>query len=472
MKRSNRNKEFAVITYMFLILFVLLIVYIAYFMFFRSETVINNSYNARTDSFSQKVIRGSVLSDDGTVLAETQVADDGTETRYYPYGDVFSHVVGYTIYGKSGIESFANFYMLRSHEFALEKLKNELSGQKNNGDNVVTTLDVAVQQAAYDALGNYDGAVVVIQPSTGKIIAMVSKPDFDPNTLSADWDSITSDDSDESVLLNRATQGLYPPGSIFKVFTTVEYLRENSDYSAYSFDCDGSLTVDGSTIHCYHNTVHGTEDLETSFAKSCNSSFANIGLTLNLSSFTDLCNSALFNKALPTSFEYKQSSFTLSTDADTNEIMQTSIGQGETLVTPFHMAMIAAAIKNDGVLMTPYIIDHTENDKGITVKSFSTSEYGTIFSESEAQTLQEFMEYTVSSGTATKLSGQSYSAGGKTGTAEYSSDSDASHAWFIGYGEKDGYEDIAIAVIVEGAGSGSEYAVPVAKSVFDTYFSE
>ena len=298
---------------------------------------------------------------------------------------------------------------------------------------------------------------------------MVSNPTFDPNTLEDDWESLTSD-SDSSVLLNRATQGLYPPGSIFKVLTTVEYMRENDKVSGYSFDCTGSYTFGSSTIHCYGNTAHGSEDLKTSFAKSCNSSFANIGLGLNIKSFASLCKSALFNSQLPTSFEYKKSSFSLTEDADEDEIMQTAIGQGQTLVTPFHMALVASAIANDGVLMTPYVTDHTENQNGVVVKTFSSSEYCEMFSEHEAEVLQTYMAYTVSDGTASALSGQSYDAYGKTGSAEYIDGSDDTHSWFIGFAQKDGYEDIAIAVIAEGGGSGSSVAVPIAKKVFDEYF--
>ena len=467
---SNRNTEFALVTYFFVILFLAMIIYFAYFMYAKSETVINSSYNKRTDSFSEKIVRGSILASDGSILAETKTDSNGNESRSYPYGKTTAHVVGYTIQGMSGIESFANFYMLRSHAPLFERIAGELTGNKNAGDNIVTTLNIDAQQAAYDALGSYDGAVVVIQPSTGKIIAMVSKPTFDPNTLSADWESITSD-SDSSVLLNRATQGLYPPGSIFKVFTTTEYMREHSKVKGYSFDCTGSFTYGSETIHCYGNTAHGSLDLKKSFAKSCNSSFANIGLTLNLSSFKSLMEDALFNCELPTSFEYKQSTFSLDKNASDGEIMQTAIGQGNTLVTPFHMALIAAAIDNGGELMTPYVIDHIENTNGVEVKNFSPSSYCTIFSKHESDVLKTYMEYTVTKGTASALSGQSYTAGGKTGSAEYSNSTKNTHSWFIGYASKEGYEDIAIAVIAEEGGSGSSVAVPIAKKVFDAYFS-
>lgn len=469
---KTRNKEFAVVTYLFLFIFLGWIVYFAWFMFFRAETVINNSYNARTETFAKQTVRGNILANDGTVLATTKTDDSGNETRVYPYANKFAHTVGYTIQGSSGIEKIANFYMLRSHEFLPQRILKQLTGQKSAGDNVVTTLDVSLQEAAYNALGSYNGAVVAIEPTTGKILAMVSKPDFDPNTLADNWSSITSDDS-QSVLLNRATQGSYPPGSIFKIFATVEYLREhNGSGEDYSFDCKGELTVDSSTIHCYHGSVHGQENLETSFANSCNASFANIGLNLKLNDYIDLVNNSLFNTALPTQFEYKKSNFSLTSNASSAEIMQTVIGQGQTTVSPYHMALLASAIANDGELMTPYVVDHIENNTGSLVKSFKTSSYGKIFSESESKSLQEYMEYTVQNGTAKALSGQSYTAGGKTGTAEFSDSSDSSHAWFIGYAYKEGYGKIAIAVIVEDSGSGGTYAVPVAKSVFDAYFSE
>lgn len=257
--------------------------------------------------------------------------------------------------------------LLRSHTFFLEKIVNGLQGEKNVGDNVVTTLNYNLQQTAYQALGNYDGAVVVLEASTGKVLAMVSKPDYDPNKIAENWEKLTAEDSDSTVLLNRATQGLYPPGSVFKIFTTLEYVHENPDYEAYSFDCNGSFTSGGSVIHCYNNKRHGTESLSDSFANSCNSSYASIGLSLDANQFETLCEGLLFNKDLPVKFESSKSSFALSGDAGDSIRMETAIGQGKTLVTPMHMAMIASAIANDGVLMNPYVVDHTENYEGIEV---------------------------------------------------------------------------------------------------------
>lgn len=468
-RKKGANREFAAVTYMFLLMFLLMMAYFAYFQVFRSEDVINSPYNKRQDTFSEHVVRGEIISADEKTLAQTIVNEDGSESRYYPYGAMFAHAVGYDVNGKAGIESFANFNLLRSHAFFMEQILNGIQDQKSPGDNVITTLNYELQKAAYDALGDRNGAVIVIEPSTGKILAMVSKPDFNPNSISQDWDSIISDENN-SVLLNRVTQGLYPPGSTFKIFTTLEYIRENPDYAGYSYECTGSITEEDLEIHCAGGGVHGQEDLISSFANSCNTSYANIGRSLDKSSFAKLCNSLLFNTDLPIAYPYKHSSFVLNGETGNTMAMQTAIGQGETLMTPLHMALITCAIANDGTLMNPYVLDHTENYKGVVVKNYKPSAYGVIFNSSECALLSEYMERVVTEGTAKRLSGEAYTAAGKTGSAEYSNDKSSTHAWFTGYAYTEEKGKLAVTVIVEGGGSGSKAAVPIAKAVFDTYF--
>lgn len=470
-KKARKNREFAVVTYSFLTLFICMVGYLGYFLVFDSEKVINNDYNSRQNTFEEKIIRGDILDSTGDILATTQVDDDGNETRYYPYGEVFAHVIGYSTQGKTGVEAIANFNLLRSNAIVTERLANEFEDQKNMGDTVVTTLDATLQQAAYEALGDTDGAVVVIEPSTGKILAMVSKPSYNPNTVSTDWDSII--ESTDSVLLNRATQGLYPPGSIFKIFTTLEYIRENPDtYESYSYNCGGSITYNNYTLNCYDSDVHGALDLRTSFAKSCNSSFANIGLELNINKFKKLCKNMLFNSELPFDMEYKKSSFTLNKDSVSSEIMMTAIGQGETEVTPIHMAMIGSAIANNGVLMKPYLIDKIQNYTGTLVTQNSAAEYGELMTQDEAAILKDYMTAVVSSGTGYKFNGVNYTVAGKTGSAEYSSDKTTSHSWFVGFTPAEEDAQLAISVIAEGGGSGSETAVPIARSVLDAYYGQ
>lgn len=466
----GKNKEFAIITYLFMAIFLLMFGFFIYFMVFQSEDVISNARNPRLASFSEHIVRGDILSADGKVLATTETASDGTENRVYPYDRMFAHVVGYNTNGNYGIESSANFQLLRSHSFFLTQIANDLQDKKNQGDSVVTTLDYDVQKAAYDALGDRRGAVVVLEVKSGKILSMVSKPDFNPNKIAANWEDIVSDD-DKAALLNRASQGLYAPGSTFKIVTALEYLREHNGTDSFSYDCQGETSQNGTTIHCYNHNVHGEQNLQDAFANSCNTAFSEIGLDLNVNKWSALCEQLLFNTELPTKIEYKKSRFSLNGQSEDGKVMQTAIGQGDTLVTPLHMAMIAAAIANDGELMESYVIDSVIRDNGSTVKSYSPTSKGSIMNKQEALELQELMEQVVADGTGSKLSGQSYAAAGKTGSAEYDSKGN-SHGWFVGYGSKNGYEDVALAVIVEDGDSGSKSAVPVAKKVFDVYFNQ
>lgn len=461
-----RNREFAIVTYSFLVLFIALSIYFCYYMVFKSEDFINNSRNARLSQMSDSVIRGDIITSDGEVIATTKVASDGTETREYPYGAEYAHVAGYTVNGMSGLEKDSNFQLLRSHSFILTRIINDLKDEKSQGDSVVTTIDSRLQDTVYKGMGSYQGAVIAMDPETGKILAMVSKPDFDPNTVASNWDSLS--ESDSSVLVNRATQGLYPPGSTFKIVTALAYLR-NGGKTSDTFTCNGSITEGGYTLHCYDGEVHGTQNFQQAFAHSCNVAFATAGLSLGKNDLKNTAQSLLFNKDLPTALSnVNKSSFTMKSDADKAEIMQTSIGQGSTLVTPINMLMIVSAIANKGELMEPYYIDHTENDAGNLVRTFHATSYGELITAKEARTLRKYMRSVVTEGTGTRLNVSNYKAYGKTGTAEYSSDG-SSHSWFVGYAVKDG-KKIAVAVIMEGAGTGSTYAVPLAGQMFDTYF--
>lgn len=445
--------------------------YLIYFNAFEGPSVINNSYNARIDSLTNTVVRGEIQASDGTVLAGTITDNEGNETRVYPYGKIFSHVVGLSTHGKSGIEKLCNFYLLKSNDTILEQISNDINNQKTLGANVTTTLDLTLQKAAYDALGENKGAVVVMDPTTGKILAMVSKPDYDPNEADSMWNEWISYANDDSVLLNRATQGLYPPGSTFKIVTAIEYVRENPTYSSFNYNCTGSTTVQGaSTIHCFNGTVHGSEDLNHAFAYSCNSAFATIGQTLNIKNFRSLCETFLFNCKLPLSLEYSQSRFTLDEKSNTSAVMETAIGQGETQISPIHNLMIVAAIANHGVLMQPYLIDKITSDSDAIIEQYEPVEYKEMITATEAELLTGYMRTVVTTGTGNSFKNASYQAAGKTGSAQYD-DSQNYHSWFVGFAPSDNPQ-IAISVILEGGYSGVASAQAVARKVMDAYFAK
>ncbi|MBO4375200.1 MAG: penicillin-binding protein 2 [Lachnospiraceae bacterium] len=466
--RDRNNRELMVTVYIFLFLFVSLILYFAYFVQFRAPKQIVSSYNMRQKNLENSVIRGTIYSDNKEVLAR-EALKDGAEIRNYPYASLFAHVVGFSTYGNYGLEKTANIELLTSNAPVDERLGKEMAGVRNTGDDIYTSLNISLQKTAYDVLANYRGAAIVMEAKTGRILAMVSKPDFDPNTVSENWAKITENE-DEAALVNRCTAGLYPPGSTFKTVTLLEYLREHDlDGSDYAYSCNGSFVKDDSRIECYHGSVHGTVDLLRSYAKSCNCSFANIGAMLDIPRFEDTADSLLFGRALPVESDYKRSSFALNSSSDTDEILQTSIGQGKTLMTPMHLALITQAIANDGEMMRATLIDRQENYLGTVIREQKPSVYRRVMKEDEAKMLKSYMLDVVSEGTGKKLQSPYYTAAGKTGSAEYGSEKGKSHAWFTGFSQT-GSPDIVVTIIIEKAGSGGDYAVPAAKRIFDAYY--
>lgn len=467
--KPTGNGPIYVVICLFLAIFIAMIANFAYYVQVDSHDDINNSYNTRQENLAAKVVRGKILASNGEVLAQTVLDNNGNEVRQYPYSELFAHVVGYSTKGRYGLENMANMTLLTSNADISERIGREIASEKNIGDNIVTTLDIDLQLAAYEALGIYKGAIVCMEPKTGRILAMVSNPGFDPNQIVQQWDELNGMSS-TSPLLNRAVQGRYPPGSTFKIITLLEYYKENNDYEKYTYNCNGKFTYDDVNVSCYHGSKHGSVNLKKSFAKSCNSSFANIGTTLNPKKFRNTAEDLLFNKDLPIKISYKGSVFEYDKNSTSEEMLHTAIGQGKTLVSPIHMAMITSAIANDGVLKKSMLIDRIENHQGVQIKKYPENDYKRLMTSEEAAFLKEYMTEVVNSGTGSKLSGLSYTVAGKTGSAEYNNEKGESHAWFTGFSNVDDPE-LVVTVIVEGAGSGSDYAVPMAKRVFDAYYT-
>ena len=440
----------------------------------------NNDYNKRDELLETRNRRGSIYaSDSETLLASTEATldEDGNviQIRRYPFGNVYAHVVGYSEMGGSGLEEYYKYDLLHSNLPLSDKVRydgrEDADEKLYPGNNVITTLDPDLQQAAYDAMGDYEGAVIVTEVKTGRILAMVSKPDFDPNDIEDLWDRLISD-TETGTLLNRVTQGLYPPGSTFKIIDCIDLLRENpSMLTDYRYDCTGVFEDGGESIHCYDYEVHGEIDLEESFAHSCNASFANIGVNeISEEEMEETLRTLMFNQKLPYDLPYVRSSINMPQTLSTEGIMQMSIGQGTTAMTPLHLNMITSAVANKGVLMKPHLVDELHDAKGRVLKIYDPQECGSLMSQEVADEVSGFMRSVVTDGTAVKLSGKDYNACGKTGSAEFDNNK-SSHAWFTGFAP---YEDpeICITVLIEGKGMGSSYAVPVAGQIFDACFED
>lgn len=415
-------------------------------------------------------MRGTILSSDGEVLAVSEQNEDGEEERYYPYGSAFSHVIGYTSVGEAGLESTAGYYLLNSHESLLSRLYKELRDQKVKGDTVTTTLNAKMQQLIYDAMEGYEGACVVMEPSTGRILAMVSKPDFNPNTLEKNYESLISDKNNSS-LVNRATQGLYSPGSTFKLLTALAYMEQNPDsWQNYSYRCSGSITMDGKTIRCSHGTAHGTVDLKEAIAKSCNGAFVDLGTSLNITEYRNTVEKFLFNENIPSRFPIAKSRFKLEKKDSLWSVMQTVFGQGDTLVTPIQNAMIVSAIANKGMLMEPKLIDNVRSADDTVTESFLENSLNSVMTAEQAAVLGEMMVETVNSGTAKILQSSSYQAAAKTGSAQTNT-SKETDAWLVAYAPVEDPQ-LVVSIVLEEAGAGSVNGGPIVKKIFDAFLAD
>lgn len=462
------NRPVLGITYMFAFLIIGLMAYILHFMVVDKDQVIANAANSRLDKYAANVVRGDIVTSDGKVVATNK-----GEERYYPYDDLFAHAVGYSKYTKAGIELVGNYYLSDSNANVVERFVNALREDKNEGDTVIATLDYDLQKTAYDALGGADGAVVVMEPDTGKILAMVSKPDFNPNDIDAVWKEANREGSESSILLNRASQGLYPPGSTFKVLTTLSYMRQNPiKYKKYSYNCNSEDNIfNGVSVHCYNRKQHGEQDLASALSNSCNQAYADIGIDLDVDKWRDTLEEFMFNKSLPYTDASATSRFYLDGDSNAGYIPQTAFGQGDTLISPLHNAMIIATIANGGLMMKPYMIDSIENYKGTRIKKFSPSSYATLMTAKEVEVLTSYMRKVTEEGTAANyFADAAYEVAGKTGTAEYAN-GEHDYSWFIGFASVENPE-VVVSIVVEESDVNGVRATAVARQILDKYYEK
>ena len=465
-KRPENRATFQVIQWIFIVLSFCLILWLGKILIVDRETITANEYNPIGGEREADIIRGSILASNGSRLAYTDLSEDGSEVRRYPYGAACAHVVGYTGGGQAGLEDEVSEILL-SPSTLMSQLQSWASDEKVQGCSVQTTLDIDLQKYIYDQLDGYRGAVIVSEPSTGRVLAMVSNPSFDPETLFDNWESIIA--NEESPLYARATMGLYPPGSVFKIITALAMYRNLPDYNGYSYECYGELQVDDQVIECNDHTEHGYMELPDAFAYSCNGFFGKAGIEMGARVLRQTAQyvklGETFNFILPESESYMNLS---ESDVD-SMVAQTAMGQGETLVTPMSINQLTCAIANQGSLYTPYLVEAVLDARGNVLEQTQPALWGSVMSESEAAFLQELMRGVTRYGTASRLSGYDYEVFGKTGTAQVNEDQD-SHSWFTGFTRVDGKTDIAITVLLENGASGIG-AVPLTDDILWYYYN-
>ena len=336
--------------------------------------------------------------------------------------------------------------------------------QSDRGNDVKLTIEPAAQKAAAEGLGNRRGAVVVLDARTGAVLAMASTPSYDPNNIEANWKQLSG--QEDSPLLNRTVQGLYPPGSTIKPMIADAALTDGVTNQKEIFDCDGVLDVGGGhTIRESHGEVHGRIDLRQAVTESCNITFGTLGMRMGDDKLQKAFSRFGFDREIGDEILMTKSHFPAFGKLSAGDQAQTAIGQSALLVTPMHMALLADAFANGGKVMKPYLVQQVITPGGTVVHETRPEKWLTATTPEMAAVIDSFMEGVVTKGTGTAARVSGVRVTGKTGTAENAAGRD--HAWFIGSAEL-AKRKIVFAIIVENAGGGGTEAAPIAKSIIES----
>lgn len=451
------------VAYTLLGLLLVLVFYLTYIQFYEGSFLSSHPLNRRSALLMKQVERGEILDKNGKILAQSRLGTDGY-VRDYPQGRLFAQLVGYSSdkLGKTGIESSANGELSGMSDpwRHLGAISHVLFNRR--GHSVILNIDASLQQVAYQALGNHKGAVVAIAPKTGEILALVTKPAFNPNRVDEEWQAISS--SPDSPLLNRAVQGLYPPGSTMKVLTAEAALFENITDTKKTYRSEGTLKIPPDyVLHEDDDKAYGNLTLKQALTVSSNVVFGKITLELGGARLTKAYERFGFQKPLDASIGETMSRIPNFGQLSDGDLAQSGIGQASLLVTPLRMAMLAATIANKGKLMEPYLINKIVDDQGNVVKQYSPQEWLTATTPEIALLVKQMMVSVVENGTGRGAGLPGVAVAGKTGTAE--NPHGQSHAWFIGFAPADN-PVVAVAVIIENGGYGGEMAATVARQVF------
>ncbi len=455
------NKKIIRVLIVISALFLALLSYLMYFNMFQAENVATNPYNRRQWDEERYVTRGTIYDANGLALAETVEDEDGNAIRRYSQGNLYSHVIGYCsqVYGKSLLERNFDRELLGKGDLDL------FMGDKRRGFDLNLTIQNSLQEFAYKKMNGRRGALVALEPATGKVLAMVSLPDFDPNSASLEknWTDIV--ENENSPLVSRCIQGLYPPGSTYKIVTLAGAYEKG--LKGKTFEDVGKFEVGNVTVENYNGKKYGNITLERGFAVSSNQIFCSIGYDMGAELVAETAHRFGIGEEIDFDLEVASGRIEYKKMTDTDGAL-VSIGQGQLLTTPLHMAMICSAVANNGNMMRPYIVDSITKNNAV-VKSASPKLMGQAVSAECAEYVAQQMVEVVKNGTGTKAQIRGVTVAGKTGTAENESEKD--HAWFVGYAPAENPQ-IAVAVILENSGkSGGDIAAPIAGSVMEKYLN-
>lgn len=454
------NRNIRQLVYFMLSGFMILLIYMTYIQAVESDSLITHPNNKRLLKWENNIDRGTIYDRNGQILAET-ISINGIKQRVYTLKEAAGHLIGYNSikYGQSGIEKAYNAELLGvTNEEMLRRFLNRSVKEPMQGNNITLSIDEKLQRLAYKLLGDNKGGIVSLNPKTGEILALASKPGFDPEKVDNLWKDLNTNAN--SPLLNRVTQGLYPPGSTLKVMTGAGIAKDSSLLSQ-EFTCPGYLMVGNYKLNC--TAIHGRVNFYQAMAKSCNTAFGTMGLQLGKDEFTNLADKFGFGLSIPFDLPVAPSRIAPLDQLTKQELAQSAIGQGKILVSPMHMALIAGGIANDGVIMRPHVVDKVTNPGGQTIKEISSQRWLNIMDKNVADIIKTAMVGVTEKGTGKAAALKGITVAGKTGSAQ--NPHGITHAWYIGFAPADNPQ-IAVAIVLENRGLGGKEAAPLAKALF------
>ncbi len=419
-------------------------------------------FNTRLNTAKQRVAMGNITDRDGRLLATTD--DDGQ--RRYAESKTLRRALSQTVGDQmsmsgSGVETFHAGTLLGISGSIIDRTWQFVTGTGARGDDVRLTVSAELTQAIAEQFpAKKHGAACVINYKTGEILAMVSFPNYDPQVLANRKADL---DGEGSAYLNRCLQGQYTPGSVFKIVTLAAALEAIPGAANRQYVDSGPKMFGDSRVTCFGGAVHGEMNLQNAFAQSCNVVFAGLAYEMGGPMLVKKAEQMAFN----VNFHFKdvlmyQSKIPKDL-TEVGDVAWTGVGQGKLLVTPMHMALIAGAVANGGVMREPQLIKQVTGVGNIPRLRTVSNTYGRIMSQETAAVVGQYMKKAVTSGTASASAIKGYTVCGKTGTAEVSNDKKVqTDAWDVGYVTDPG-APYAIAVVIEGGGTGGGAAAPLAQ---------
>jgi penicillin-binding protein A len=478
------NRQIIKLFAFIVVLFAVLVGFTSWWSVFDAKALKEENANKRPLFEQQQIPRGRILAADGSVIAKSVPKGRGAGKRYvrhYPQGSLFGHPIGYSFmeYGQTEFESSHNAE-LTGEESEFGSILDELTGTKQEGEQIVTSLDPHAQEVAmHDLEAAGFGAVVAIEPSSGSVKVLASNPGYNPNAIPKTLEKLNTAEVSRP-LYNRATQGQYPPGSTFKVVTAAAGLESGVITPETTINAPGSIEDEGHELANDYNQDWGSISLDTALTNSVNTWFAQLGQKVGQDKLFGMMEKFGFNSKPPIDLPedelsksgvYDYETESMLTRKDPVDLGRVAIGQERLLVTPLQDAMVAAAVANKGKLMKPQIWKRVVNVDGSVTKTMDPSVYSEPMSGKTAEELTTAMEGVVREGTGTNAAISGVPVAGKTGTAETPGNkacgggSEENQAWFMGFAPAD-HPKIAIAASVECTTAfGNDAAAPIFRDV-------